>query len=147
MHKKVYASGFIYFLPTQQILLQQSSSDKSITEWELFGGVTEGKETPIETFHRIINDVLHIAISLKDIQFVYDYFHEGKKLNAHIHFVPVNVVPDNLKVKKGVIVSPFSFKQLHKLGVSEQTKQDITVGQRVINAIARSLEESSEATS
>lgn len=138
MHKGFYASGFIYSLPTQQILLQQVNNTSF---WLLFGDKSRKDEKPIHTFRRVISQQLKIKISPKIIYSIYDYFQEQDK-NHHIFYAQIDNKGKKLRVRKGFIVEWFTFKQLSKLQLAQQAKQDIIVGQRVIQAAARTKEES-----
>lgn len=136
MHKSFYASGFIYSLPTQQILLQQSSNAPF---WLLFGDKSQKNEKPIQTFRRSISQQLKIKIPSKIIYFIYDYSKEQDE-NYHIFYAQIENRSKKFRVRKGYIVEWFTFKQLSKLQLTEQTKQNIIVGQRVILAASRDKE-------
>lgn len=138
MHKVFYASGFIYSLPTQQILLQQVNNTSF---WLLFGDKSRKDEKPIHTFRRVISQQLKIKISSKTIYSIYEYSPEQDK-NHHIFYAHIDNKGKKLRVRKGFIVEWFTFKQLSKLQLAQQAKQDIIVGQRVIQAAARTKEES-----
>ena len=142
MHKDFYASGFIYSLPTQQILLQQA---KDTPFWILFSDKNQKNEKPLDTFSRIIYQQLKIKIPTKAIYVIYEYSKEQDK-NYHIFYARIDNKGKKLRAKSGYIIEWFTLKQLTKLKLSEQTKQNIIVGQRVINMIARSKEESQTKT-
>lgn len=138
MHKGFYASGFLYSLPTQQILLHQANNTSF---WLLFGDKSQKNEKPIHTFRRIISEQLKIKIPIKAIYAVYEYSKEQDK-NYHIFYAQIDNKGKKLRARAGFIAEWFTIKQLAKLKLAEQAKQDIIVGQRVINMIARSKEES-----
>lgn len=135
MHKKFYASGFFYHLPTQQILLQQRKTSASL--WSLFGGESRKTEDPIGTFNRIASKELKIKITPKAIYPIYDYF--DKKLNSNCFLFYALISSKNKKIpaRKGCMTEWFTVKQISKLPIDEQTKQDIIIGKRVIDAAAR----------
>ena len=136
MHKDFYASGFLYHPKTQQILLQQSSIVDSGAEWSLFEGDCLDKETAEEAFKRIIQTHLNLELKPKNIFPIYSYFHDKKGKNNFLHYAIINKLekfPDNTKT----LFTWFSFKQIQKLHISNQIKQDIIVGQRVIDSAMR----------
>jgi hypothetical protein len=139
MHKDFYASGFLYHPKTQQILLQQQNNDDTGTGWSLFEGESLNEETADETFKRIIFLHLKIELKPKNIFPIYSYIHATKNKNNFIHYAIVNKLgkfPEN----NNTLFSWFSFKQIQKLHIPNQIKQDIIVGQRVIDsAIRKSL--------
>lgn len=131
MHKTFYASGFLYHSPTQQILLQQHFS---VSPWSLFGSAYTEKEEPEEVFKNVISKLLHIKIAIIDT--VYSYFNEKTKINQVVVYSELDKL-QNFSPKKGLTFAWFSFKEVRKLQISEQTKHDIVVGQRVIQASER----------
>lgn len=140
MHKPFYASGFLYHLKTEQILLHQPGQKHGASSaWSLFGGTSRRGESTTKAFHRITYELLKVKLDLDDIYPVYDYFHNVFK---KIHYVFYAHVPkvQNFRLRQGGTLSWFTFKQTTKLPFTDQTKQDIVVAQRVINAHARSNE-------
>lgn len=137
MHKDFYASGFLYHLPTQQILLQQQKSTVNSTSyWSLFGGAQLHQETAEAAFQRIIHQSLRIKIDLSAIYPVYAYFHKDMAKNHAIVYAKIEDI-HNFSLQNGIAVSWFTFKQIQKLPIGEQTKHDLTVGGRVIDSHIR----------
>lgn len=133
MHKDFYASGFLYNPKTQQILLQQAKSADNNNEWVLFGAEHDKEETLKEKFLNFINELLNLNLKENAIFPVYDYTDKGK--NVFIFYVHVKKLEKfNHKSKN---FAWFTFKQVQKLGLSDQTKQDIIVSQRVIDSSIR----------
>ncbi len=135
MHKKFYASGFLYNPTTEQILLQQHKSTSPL--WSLFGGKNNSDEEPIDAFNRITFKELKIKITPSVIHPVYDYF--SKKLNDHcyIFYAQVGNREKKIRAKQGYAVEWFTFKQIYKLPIEEQTRQNIMVAKRVIDLAVR----------
>ncbi len=129
----LYASGFLYHPPTQQILLQQPSPD---TIWSLIGGIYKEDETPEKAFQRITKSILKVHLSLASIHPVYSYVRDDMKRKQCIIYAEIQ---DQLKAtsKKGILFTWFNRKQILKLPLDPQTKQDIIVGHRVIDAKTR----------
>ncbi len=135
MHKKFYASGFFYHLSTQQILLQQRKLSSPL--WSLFGAKNQKDEVPIGTFHRIASKELKIKITAKEIYPIYDYFDKKINNNCFLFYALINNSKKKIPARKGYAVEWFTLRQISKLPVDEQTKQDIIIGKRVIDAAAR----------
>lgn len=135
MHKDFYASGFLYHLPSNQILLQTSTAHNS-PGWSLFG--TEGVESEIAKviFQNAIYEKLQVKLTLKKIHPVYMYFNTIMGKNNYIFYAEVKVKKDFL-IPKGKLFSWFTFKQILKLPTTKQTGHDIMVSQRVIDAKER----------
>ncbi len=109
MHKNVYASGFLYCPSSAQILLQQNLFNPKPT-WTLLecsnGKIFGQKTRPI-----------------------YDYVAKGKKYA--VSYAEVKKIKDFPATKK-LSFKWFTVKEISKLPLSAQTKQDIIVGHRVI---------------
>lgn len=137
MHKHFYASGFLYHPPTRQILLQQQNFPPNTSYlWSLFGGTRLDKEEAEATFQRIIRKLLGVKLNLSAIYPVYSYPSKGIYKNHHIVYAEVKEI-QNFSPRRRLVFSWFTFKQILKLPLAEQTKHDITIGQRVIDALAR----------
>ncbi len=138
MHKTFYASGFLYYLPFDQILLQQNNSLTSF--WSLFGKIGHDDEAPIAVFREAIFQNLHIKLALDAIYPVYDYFKTERGMDCFVFYAEVGVKKKNLQCKKDSLLEWFSFYQTAKLSFSDQIRQDLIVSERVIKAKARDRE-------
>jgi hypothetical protein len=136
MHKDFYASGFLYHPKSQQILLQQPITADAGTEWSLFEVECLSKETAAEAFKRIIYSHLHLELKPKNIFPIYSYFHEGKGKNNFLHYAIVRKLETFPSTKKASFTW-FTLKQIQKMHIPDQIKQDIIVGQRVIDSAMR----------
>ncbi|TSC86017.1 MAG: Uncharacterized protein G01um10147_1021 [Microgenomates group bacterium Gr01-1014_7] len=132
MHKSFYASGFLYSLKTHQILLLQSQQkDDIVSLWSTIGGESkEGEEAP-EAFRRIIQKLLNVDLKMKNIYPVYDYFHDSLDKINYVFYAEVKS-PKVLNSLKNNF-SWVAFSETLKLLFSAHTKQDVIVGERVIN--------------
>ena len=139
MHKPFYVSGFLYHLRTQQVLLHQPNlNNNSSSFWTMPGGTGNEKEEDAQkAFQRIIYQLLNLRLDEKYIHPVYDYFNNNLNADHYVFYAKVKSM-NNLSLPDNGTLSWFSFKQITKLPLSEQTKQDIIVSQRVIQAQARS---------
>ncbi len=135
MHKTFYASVFLYHPPSQQILLQKNSSISTMSSpWLLFGGVYLEKEEPEALLKNIIFKLLNIKI--KVVHLVYSYFNENTDKFQYVVYSKLRKF-QNFSSKNGLTFAWFSFKDALKLQITEQTKHDILVVQRVIDAATR----------
>lgn len=133
MHKSFYASGFLYSLKTHQILLFQSQQKDNITpSYSMLGGESnEGEDAPA-TFQRVINKSLNLNIKAKDIYPIYDYFHDILNKVNYVFYAEVKN-PQKFSSLKKTAYFWVAFKETLKLLFSTHTKQDVIVGERVIN--------------
>lgn len=135
MHKNFYASGFLYHPQSQQILLQQNNSIGNISsQWLLFGGEYLEKEEPEKLFKDLIFNILDIEIGA--VHPVYSYLNESSDAFQYIVYSKLNKF-QNFSSRNNLTFAWFTFKEVLKLKITEQTKHDIVVGQRVIEAAVR----------
>lgn len=92
----------------------------------------------MSVFHEAISKQLHAKFALKTIYPVYDYFRESGA-NYYVFYAQVALKKDELHTKKGSLIEWFTFKQMTKLRFLSETRQDIVVAERVINAKARQV--------
>lgn len=132
VHKSFYASGFLYHSPSQQILLQQFKDGNSV-KLVLFRGKSKNGENPQTVFQRCIEKALGAKIPTSSIRPVYDYVHD--QLGEHfIFFVEVpGSTPKSYSAKNKS--EWFLLSKLSKYSMSEQTRHDIIVGERVIRSL------------
>ena len=131
MHKPFYASGFLYNLKTNQILLLCSPDDTK-SSYSMLGGEGYAGEEAQTAFQRVINKLLNLNLKAKDIYPIYDYFHETQGKINYVFYAEVKRTP-NFKSIKANTLSWVTFNETLKLLFSDHTKQDIIVGERVIN--------------
>lgn len=137
MHKSFYASGFLYNLKTNQILLLQSEQKEGApAAWSMPGGESKNDEEPQITFQRIVAEQLNLKIKDKDIYPIYDYFHEALNKDNFVFYAEVKSSPAVKSIGKSTL-SWVTFSEITKHPFSPHTKQDIIVGERVINAKIR----------
>lgn len=125
--KKYYSGGFLYRPDSQQILLAQDLSDPNLT-WTLLGS-QKG-----EDFRKVVAKLLKYKLEASDICPVYDYVAGGKK--RFISYARVKKQRD-FPATRNYSFGWFSIKEISKLPLSAQTKQDIIVGYRVIDSQIR----------
>lgn len=136
MHKDFYASGFLYFPRTQQILLhKETTSDDSA--WNVVSGKSLKNESEKEAFQRLVNKIYDIEIDLKSIYPVYSYFHDDLKAENYVSYAKIKSASGFKSKTKKVEYKWFSFREILKIKIPEQTRHDITVIQRVIASSTR----------
>jgi ADP-ribose pyrophosphatase YjhB (NUDIX family) len=140
MHNVFYASGFLYHPPSQQILLQQFTTDTNHPAvWTVFSEKGVENETPESAFHRMVTESLGVKVTKKSCYFIYDYVHKDLKVPHFTHYAVVNKLYEEDDLLTENKTAWFPFKQLIKLPMSPQARQECTVGQRVINLATREL--------
>jgi len=129
VHKPFYASGFLYHSPSQQILLQQTTAD-STSALTLFRAKSRKGETPQAVFQRSISETLGITLKENSILPVYDYIHATLG-EQYIFYVKITGSIESLLLKDK-LSQWFLLAKLGKQNLTEQTKHDIIIAERVI---------------
>lgn len=143
MHKSFYASGFLYHLPSNQILLRKlTKGDKDV--FLLFRRRSFKNYDPQTVFLREVETRLETSISSSSINTVYDYIHSS--LGEHyIFYVELKgKVPASYQVNN--LSGWFPLAKLSKYPMSEQTRHDIVIGERVIRSLVQPPPEQTYAT-
>jgi ADP-ribose pyrophosphatase YjhB (NUDIX family) len=131
--KPFYTSGFLYNIKNHQILLVSTEQPEGKpTSWSMLGGEGKEDEEPKTAFKRVVKEVLNLDLKDKDIFPIYDYFHSGRAKDNHVFYAEVKTSPKFKPLKDG-LPTWVSFLETLKFLFSTQTKQDVVVGQRVIN--------------
>lgn len=96
------------------------------------GESNEGEDAQT-AFARIINGLLNLNLKEKNIHPVYDYLLDEKDKIRYVFYADVKSSPEFDSSEKGSY-SWVSFAETPKLPFTSVAKQDIIVGERVINA-------------
>lgn len=135
MQKAFFASGFLYHSSSQQILLQQFTNGDTVT-LSLFRGKSRNDTEPLVVFQRCIEETLGVKIKSSAIKPVYDYVH--RNLGEHfIFFVEIGDTAAKSYASKSK-TAWVSLAKLAKANMSEQTRHDIIIGERVIRSLLAS---------
>jgi hypothetical protein len=134
MHKKFYASGFLFHTLSNQILLQQHTASDTISPWSFIGGISDGILEPESVFKAAL--YANLGLTLDVVYPVYTYGVETAQIPQHIFYGELDQAQE-FSPHQGFTFSWFTFKQILSLDASEQVKHDIIIGQRVIDAAVR----------
>lgn len=135
MHKSFYASGFLYHSPSQQILLQQLTGDTE-AKLVMFRGKSYKGNDPQAVFQHCVEEALGVTVPASSIHPVYDYIH-NKLGEQFIFYVEVAGATPKTYASKNK-AEWFLLSKLSKRAMSEQTRHDIIIGERVIRSLMES---------
>lgn len=134
MRTDFYVSGFLYHSPSQQILLQQSKTGDDI-KFTFFREKSHNGDSPETVFQRCIETALGVPINASSIHEVYNYIHESLGEHFIFYVESTDAIPAAYVSKNKT--EWFSLSKLSKYAMSEQTRHDIIVGERVIRFLAQ----------
>lgn len=145
MQTSFYASGFLYSLKTQKILLLKSQQKEDAPfVWSTLGGNAFEGEDAQTAFQRIVKEFLGLDLKVKNIYPIYDYFHDTLDKMNNVFYAEVKNSKEFDSLKGGTFVW-VGLDEISKLPFPPHTKQDIIVGERVIKAKRREEEAIREA--
>ena len=138
MHKHFYASGFLYHLKTEQILLHQAHPNGTPSPWCMFSHLGTSGQNAQDTFALALSECMDVQLANDHIYPVYNYYSEDFGKDHYIFYAQVpRITP--LLVRDNNTASWFTFKQITKILLSDQTKHDIMISERVIRAYAEGM--------
>lgn len=132
MPKAVHVSGFLYNLKSHKILLLQTKQKDDSTLWSMIDGESIRAEEPPVTFQRVIKKLLDLDVKPKNIYPIYDYFNDTINKDNFVFYAEVKNLP-NFDPRGENTFTWIGFSETPKLPFTPHTKQDIIVGERVIN--------------
>jgi hypothetical protein len=132
VHKPFYASGFLYHPPSGQILLQKLPNGIN-TKLSMFRGKGLLNEDPKIVFQQAVEQALGMRISTSSIHPIYDYIHDqlGEQFIFYVEVKNKDMDKFSIKDKSEWV----QLSKLSKLVMSEQTRHDIIIGERVIRSL------------
>ena len=99
----------------------------------MLGGESNEGEEAQTAFVRIVNELLSLDLKTKNIYPIYDYFHDGLNKINYVFYAEVKKPQEFDSLKEGSYCW-VAFKETPKLPFTSHSKQDVIVGERVINA-------------
>ncbi|OGE27055.1 hypothetical protein A3H85_03150 [Candidatus Daviesbacteria bacterium RIFCSPLOWO2_02_FULL_40_8] len=133
MQEPFYVSGFLYNPNSEKLLLiQTEANDDLITLWKMLVGEGNNGEPAEATFQRVINECLNLEVKPKSIFPIYDYFDEAQRKTNYVFYAEVRRSPSFEALQQGT-PSWVRFSDISKFPFFANTKQDMVVGERVIN--------------
>ena len=133
VHKSFYASGFLYHSPSQQILLQQLNGDNE-ANLVLFCEKSHTGEDPQTVFQHCVEKALGITLKATSLHPVYDYVHT--RLGEHFIFYVEMADINPINYSSGNSTGWLPLSKLSKYSMTEQTRHDIIIGERVIRSLS-----------
>lgn len=113
-------------------MLKSQKGDDMTYLWSTIGGESKEGEEAEATFQQIVNKILNINLKIKHIFPIYDYFDETLDKVNYVFYAEVSSPREFSSFQENTF-SWVAFHETLKLLFSARTKQDVMVGERVIN--------------
>lgn len=132
--EKFYAGGFFYNPKTRSVLLHKRDSNTKINpnKWAFFGGLSEGNETPKQTFMREVEEELGIKIAEEKIAPLCDYMNEELQTYRHVFFIESDLDKSQMRLAEGEDFDWIPLDRVFEQDLTEKSKKDLEAFLRIL---------------
>lgn len=129
-----YAGGFLYNPRPKEILLHKRDwkTDIHPGQWAFFGGLSEGSETPGETFRRELKEEIGIDIRPAEVLPLCDYFNSERGTPRYVFYVESELDKSDMKLGEGADFDWIPLSQLFEYDLTDKTRSDLELFLRKI---------------
>ena len=125
--KAFYAGGFL-FNPDNRSVLIHLRDDKTPVhpnQWGLFGGMSEGSESPAECFMRELREELGLSVKKNLVVPLRDYFNEARGTRRYVFYIKSNIEKTKLHLTEGADFDWIPLDKVFDLDLTDKTRNDI----------------------
>lgn len=131
INKQSFSIGFLYHADSARFLLQKDH-ESGPSNWKLMGSKCLTKFSA-QSFKNLVQKQLNLEIQTLSIHHIYDYYQRDLGRDNFVSYAEVESLKDFPEILNQTFAW-FTLKEISKLSLSQQTKQDLIVGQRVIDS-------------
>lgn len=127
MTTKSYSGGFLYSSKKQAVLLHLRDGNTKVNpnKWAFFGGLSEGEESPKQTFVRELKEELHINVDEKDVINLCDYLNEELQTYRHVFYVESDLELTDMTLGEGAGFDWVSLESIFEKDLTDKTEKDL----------------------
>jgi 8-oxo-dGTP pyrophosphatase MutT (NUDIX family) len=127
MTTKSFSGGFLYSPKKNAVLLHLRDGNTKINpnKWAFFGGLSEGEETPKQTFIREIKEELNIAVKEEEIIPLCDYLNEELQTYRNVFYVESDLELNEMSLGEGAGFDWVSVEGLFDKDMTDKTEKDL----------------------
>lgn len=127
MITKSYSGGFLYSPQKKAVLLHLRDGNTKVNpnKWAFFGGLSEGDETPKQTFVRELQEELSINVDEKDVIVLCDYLNEELQTYRHVFYVESNLELTAMTLGEGAGFDWVSLENIFEKDLTDKTEKDL----------------------
>ena len=125
--ERFFAGGFLYNQKSQSVLLHKRDGNTTVNphKWGFFGGLSEGDETPIETFMREMKEELDIDLEPDEIVSLRDYLTEERDVWRHAFFVESDRDKSTMRLGEGADFDWIPLARVFGFDLTDKTMDDL----------------------
>ena len=119
--------GFLYNQEAKSVLLHLRDGNTKINphKWAFFGGSSEGKETPTETFIREMKEELGIDLQPEKIVFVRDYLNEELETHRYVFYAESALKKSLMRLGEGADFAWIPLANVFQYDLTDHSKNDL----------------------
>ena len=131
-----YAGGFLYNPRTKEVLLHKRDWKTNIHpgKWAFFGGLSEGDETPEETFRRELKEEIDVEAKSAEVIPLCDYFNSKRGTHRNVFYVESELDKSRMKLGEGADFDWIPISKLFEYDLTDKTRSDLEIFLRKIKA-------------
>jgi len=117
----------LYNPSTKSVLLHKRDSNTKFNpnKWGLFGGLSEGEETPEQTFTREVKEELNIEIPKDKVVPLCDYLNEDFQTYRYVFFVESELEKSQMQLSEGEDFDWILLDEVFNYDLTKQTRRDL----------------------
>lgn len=125
--EKFYAGGFLYNPKKNSVLLHKRDEKTKVNpnQWAFFGGLSEGDETPKQTFMRELKEELGVEIPGGEIKSLCDYFNKELQTYRYVFFVESGLEKSQMRLTEGEGFDWIPLDKVFEYDLTEKTERDL----------------------
>ncbi|MSR85518.1 NUDIX domain-containing protein [Candidatus Uhrbacteria bacterium] len=122
-----HACGIFYNPDTRSVLLQKRDDKAPVNpnKWCLFGGGSEGDETPEQTFIREMKEELNIELKLEDLKKFTNYLNPKFNTHRYVYLVESRADKSSMTLNEGEDFDWISLDRVFEYDLTESTARDV----------------------
>ncbi len=125
--ERFFAGGFLYNQKSQSVLLHKRDGNTTVNphKWGFFGGLSEGEETPIETFMREMKEELDIDLVPDEIMPLCDYLNEERNVWRYVFLVKSDWDKSTMRLGEGADFDWIPLSRVFGFDLTDKTADDL----------------------
>lgn len=122
-----YAGGFLFDPATRSVLvhLRDAHAKHNPNKWALFGGLSEGTETPKECFIREMREELGLELQEDGVKLLCDYFNEKFNTYRYVFYVEKFIPKNQLVLGEGAGFDWIPLSKLDAYDLTDPARRDL----------------------
>ena len=126
---KFWAGGFLYSPKSNSVLLHLRDGNTKFNPnmWAFFGGLNEGKESPLDTFVRELEEEIGLRVRSQYVTPLCDYLNVELNTYRFVYYVVKDIDLSELTLGEGAGFEWVPISNIESYDLTQKSKEDIDV--------------------